>query len=301
MIDERLIDLEDVDRELLPVSKAPSTGAEVIDGNSHTELLQRSQLAQEPALDPSASRPSVISSTSACGGSSLRLSISPTSPGNPTHASCLIETLTLTYSGVGARRTRCHARSCAHACSRTQCPSVTIRPVSSASPMNRSGPIRPRVGCCQRSSASTPTVLPSWRDTIGWYSRRTRCGRALGVARFVARTARAPSGAWSPGTTAPRSCPRPSRRTSRIGHCATARPPVHPTIAAGDPDRCRDVHGTPVENEALAECRQDPCGDPLRLSLAADTFEQDRELVASQSRRRVARTDQWLDLRGDVP
>ena len=44
------------------------------------------------------------------------------------------------------------------AVSRTQRPIGTIRPVSSASGMKASGGTRPRVGCCQRTSASNPTI-----------------------------------------------------------------------------------------------------------------------------------------------
>ena len=38
--------------------------------------------------------------------------------------------------------------------------------------MNAVGPRRPRVGCSHRTSASTATVRPDTRSTIGWYSQQ---------------------------------------------------------------------------------------------------------------------------------
>jgi hypothetical protein len=45
---------------------------------------------------------------------------------------------------------------------------VTMSPVSSASGMNFTGGTRPRVGCSQRTSASTSTLPAFASDTIGW-------------------------------------------------------------------------------------------------------------------------------------
>ena len=42
------------------------------------------------------------------------------------------------------------------------------QPVSSAVPMNSSGPTSPRSGCCQRTSASTPPIERSASRTSGW-------------------------------------------------------------------------------------------------------------------------------------
>ena len=71
--------------------------------------------------------------------------------------SCLTERLTLIVSGRSARHA---APGCALAWRQpsrsTQRPIGTIRPISSASGMNSSGPTRPRSGWRQRSSASTP-------------------------------------------------------------------------------------------------------------------------------------------------
>ena len=61
-----------------------------------------------------------------------------------------------------------HSTTCRQARSSTQRPSGTTRPVSSASGMNASGLTRPRCGCIQRTSASTPTTPPVAIETIGW-------------------------------------------------------------------------------------------------------------------------------------
>jgi hypothetical protein len=34
--------------------------------------------------------------------------------------------------------------------------------------MNFSGPINPRSGCCQRTSASKPEIVKSSSETMGW-------------------------------------------------------------------------------------------------------------------------------------
>ncbi|MNT16342.1 hypothetical protein D3C72_1514410 [compost metagenome] len=62
----------------------------------------------------------------------------------------------------------CQRFTCAHASRMTQAPIGTIRPVSSASAMKRCGATMPRSGCCQRSSASTPTMRPLAKSTCGW-------------------------------------------------------------------------------------------------------------------------------------
>ncbi len=55
------------------------------------------------------------------------------------------------------------------ACSITQSPIGTIRPVSSANGTNSDGAISPRSGCSQRTSASNPTSPVSpLMETRGW-------------------------------------------------------------------------------------------------------------------------------------
>ncbi len=63
----------------------------------------------------------------------------------------------LTETAVGASVADSARRACAHACSSTQRPMGTIIPVSSATSMKSTGITRPRVGCAQRSRASSLT------------------------------------------------------------------------------------------------------------------------------------------------
>ena len=59
-------------------------------------------------------------------------------------------------------------RGLRQACSITQRPIGTIRRDSSATGMKASGPIRPRSGWFQRSSASIATMEPSRSLITGW-------------------------------------------------------------------------------------------------------------------------------------
>jgi hypothetical protein len=43
-----------------------------------------------------------------------------------------------------------------------------MTPIDSATGMNSSGEMKPRCGCGQRSSASTPSMRPVRVSTIGW-------------------------------------------------------------------------------------------------------------------------------------
>ena len=55
-----------------------------------------------------------------------------------------------------------------NACIWTHSSNWMMRPVSSATDKKSSGSIRPRRGCCQRTSASTPMMRPSAKSTCGW-------------------------------------------------------------------------------------------------------------------------------------
>ena len=97
----------------------------------------------------------------------------------------------------------------------TQRPSGTIRPVSSASGMNASGRTRPRCGCIQRTSASTPD------DAAGRQSRRS-AGSAGRTRRRRGRAAGRPAGRG--GAARPRAC---AARTRRSGPCRRSWHDVH--------------------------------------------------------------------------
>ena len=49
-----------------------------------------------------------------------------------------------------------------------QLPMSTMRPARSATGRNSRGASSPRVGCCQRTSASTPVIAPVENSMIGW-------------------------------------------------------------------------------------------------------------------------------------
>ena len=74
---------------------------------------------------------------------------------------CSGETLTETVMPGHALPSRQARRS-------TLAPSSMMRPECSAIGMNSPGGIKPRVGCGQRASASTPTTVSPLALKIGW-------------------------------------------------------------------------------------------------------------------------------------
>ena len=158
------------------------------------------------------------------------------------------ETLTLTSARLPVALPSQPARLAARLLS-TQRPIGTIRPVSSASGMKSTGWIRPRSGCCQRTSASAPRDLAGARGRRWAGSEhqlvavdRARAGRppargSSGIAACIAGVERRRRGrcppSW-PGTWRGRRCGSAPRRPGRRGRCAT------PTLArtrSACPDR----------------------------------------------------------------
>ncbi len=82
--------------------------------------------------------------------------------------SCLADRLTLRASWWSAESSSFQARTWAHAVRRTHDPSGTMRPVCSAMSKKALGARRPLVGCCHRTSASTPTRRLVHRSMMGW-------------------------------------------------------------------------------------------------------------------------------------
>ena len=82
--------------------------------------------------------------------------------------SCRADRLTDIESGGVFGYRCCRRRASLHAVWSTQRPSGMMSPLSSASGMNSSGGIRPRSGCCQRTSASRPEMRSVSRVTSGW-------------------------------------------------------------------------------------------------------------------------------------
>ena len=106
------------------------------------------------------------------------------SPGTPAAPSCVAteagnagssrqRVLTFTETGSvcpSSSRSRANASDW----SRTTVVMRWMSVVLSASAMNSAGSSRPRVGCCQRTSASTPTSSPESAATLGWkYATRS--------------------------------------------------------------------------------------------------------------------------------
>ena len=133
-------------------------GAEVVDGQPHAERVQRLE-ARDGELDVAIITLSVSSSTRREGASPLRRE-------RVAHVVEQVRRAQLARREVDRhgdgtlRRRRVQPARCAHASRRTQRPSSTIRPVSSASGMNSAGARCRASGWRQRSSASTPTIVP---------------------------------------------------------------------------------------------------------------------------------------------
>ena len=127
----------------------------------------RSALSLPSAASTSAMNAlSVSSRISWVGSTPLRRSTLATLVTKPGVASCRNDTLTAMLNRAGYRL--CQSRNWRHACSRTQRPSGSISPDSSASGMNSIGLTSPRCGCCQRSSASTLASRPVCSSITGW-------------------------------------------------------------------------------------------------------------------------------------
>ena len=117
--------------------------------------------------------------------------------------SCRAEMLTLTVNDPAVTRS-CQASTWRHAWLSTHRPISRIESDSSATRMKSSGPIRPRSGCSQRTSASTPTIRPVAISTIGWYWR-TNSRAEIACSRSA--------DSWARATTA--SCIEGSKTTTR--------------------------------------------------------------------------------------
>ena len=145
--------------------------------------------------------------------------------------------------------------------------SATIRPVSSASGMNDSGGTSPRVGCCQRTSASKPTIRlrreVDDRLVVERAARRAR-GPAAGRSRASSR-----SSVWRAHRRVEQTC-----RAGRVAlrpDAARSRPRAAARRASPDRagrSRCRALalmnHSRPLEGERGPQLAAiDPLRDPL--------------------------------------
>ena len=127
---------------------------------------------------------------------------------------------------VRSRPASLHRRCWRSAASSTQRVNGSISSLRSASGMNCAGSRSPSVGCCQRTSASTPMVR-RWRSGRPWAGSAGQARRA-GCRREVR------SGASADAPSDP-----PVRRRRRRGRCRTAWPGASPGRLGATGRRCR--------------------------------------------------------------
>ena len=156
-LDERAVDLDRVERQVLEVRQGRVAGPEVVEDELDAELAQRPQRSR-PGLrlvhqDALGDLELEQVGRQAGLGEDRRRPASTRSGWVNWRADRLTLMTSCDPGSVSSQ-----ARACRQAVSSTQRPIGMIRPVSSASGMNDSGGTRPRVGCCQRTSASSPTI-----------------------------------------------------------------------------------------------------------------------------------------------
>ena len=197
-------------------------------------------------------------------------------------------------------------------------------PLDSASAMKRSGARRPRVGCCQRISASTPVIRSVSSSTSGWYSsnsssrssarpsslpssmRSTSCARMTGskratrplpasLAAYIARSAlpRTSSAVASgPGHSRPRLADETIWRPSRTSGGSSARRMRSATCAASSgPERSssRTANSSPPSRAAVSWARRQVAS---RLRGRAQQLVADRVAEAVVDRLEVVEIDE---------
>jgi len=151
--DEGAVDLDGVDGQGAQQPERGVAGAEVVDGDAHTQRLQALELAQRLL---SVVHRGALGELELLGGRP----VAATASAKSARQNWMAETLTAT-------RVRQEA-ACQQACCSTQVPVGTIKPLSSARGMKRAGGTRPCLGCRQRSRASTPMTRRSSRENCGW-------------------------------------------------------------------------------------------------------------------------------------
>ncbi len=110
---------------------------------------------------------SVISTASCVAGTPCRVSAARTSAARPGRASWPLATLTATPPGRQIPR-RARAAYCAAEAPTTARPTGTTSAPASTAGRNAEGGRAPSVGCCQRSSDSSPCGRPVRMSTSGW-------------------------------------------------------------------------------------------------------------------------------------
>ena len=304
--DERPVDLDRVERQVLQVGQRRVAGAEVVE---HEPDAHVAQPAERPDPDLGLVHHDALGD--------LELERRRVEPGLGQDRVDLVDEVRLAElagrqvdrhhqaraARAGRRATRVAWRQ---AVSSTHRPSGTIRPVSSASGMNDSGGTRPRTGCCQRTSASKPTIrsVVEVDQRLVVDAQLAALDRAPEVVLHVdpvhrlvghRRLEQRRSAADGVGLGA-------DHRDLGLAEHLVRRRPARP--ADGDPsDALMNQSRPPIGNGARSSCA-DPLGDPAGVVDVDDRVEDDPELVAAEARDRVARperADEALADRGQEP
>ena len=165
---EGTVDLELVDRQLLQIGQRRVAGAEVVQRQLAARSPRSAPGRRAPRAGSAISALSVISQVERSGRCRQAAAGRWMASGSSGSCSDLRREIDRHAEVVARRRSSgTAARSAAFS---TQSVSGLIRPVCSASGMNSSGGISPSSGCCQRTSASTPTTVPVRASILGWYS-----------------------------------------------------------------------------------------------------------------------------------
>ena len=223
VLHEAAVDLQLLGRQLAQVGQARVAGAEVVDRQVHA---QRRPGARKVACVAWVS--SIAADLGDLAGQQRRVG-SVARRAHPRCAStmsswriCSADRLIATRmrrpcvapgARPGGRRRRSPSRRCA-----------PIRPKRSASGMNTPGGTMPRVGCCQRSSASAAVTWPLARRSSAGSTARARCARGprrrSRAGRSCSRASASIAGEKKRGACRRRAWRRTSRRRRARSACS---------------------------------------------------------------------------------
>ena len=168
-----------------------------------------------------------------------------------------------------------------------------MSPLSSAAEMKSLGGTMPRRGCCQRTSASTPTMRPVASSTSGW-NWRARSPSSIARRNPLWISSRSMSRSRVDGSNSSQwlgpvalaravaaSASRRSATAASAGAVSAYGPPPSGSAARRDrdADAAGEVHLVAADHERAGDDLEQVAGDARRLVLAADVLAHDGELV----------------------
>ena len=233
---EALVDLDLVERRLLQIAERGIAGAEIVEREPHADRLQPGEhlvgrviVGEEHAFGD-------LQLELRAAGRRLRRWRARRSSADSGSTNWIGDRLTAMRTLLGPFG-RFEAGGAQHPFA-----DLRIRPASSASGMNMSGEIDPRVGWCQRTSASKPEISSLRALTIGWYCELQLAARdrlaQVGLEHLPVLRPRCASRARRSSSCRAR---RPWRRRARGRRCGPARRRSSPRVGAmRDPDRRAD-------------------------------------------------------------